>query len=274
MKEQWAKQKAKKLAAEEKKKNDLLAAEQYSAIIEKQYRDTKAKNNLTITQQQAKIKSLEEDAEKVVEVPVDIAIDEKPGDHDDVEFQQPSPFRKSTIWHPQEIFHDLELKSGGNKRTEKQVAFKRGLFSRYLPELQVLVYQLMNEQEKPSGRKRKTRGNQQKSGAVWRACAYAYWHFHFVRHEGEDLPDRIVNIEDDGACNKEPFCLKSAQLPTPLLSCLARTTKSGCKQKTAEAEWNKIKAWTKKFKETALAAKPIDPGAACTYAQPTGNDRS
>ena len=210
----------------------------------------------------------------VVEVPVDIGIDENPGDHDDAEFQQPNPFRKSMIWHPQEIFHDLELKSGGNKRTEKQVAFKRGLFSRYLPELQVLVYQLMKEQEEPSGRKRKTRGNSEKSGAVWRACAYAYWHFHFLRDDWEDLPDRIVNIEDDGACNKEPFCLRSAQLPTRLLTCLDKTTKSGCTQKNAEAEWDKIKAWTKKFKETALAAKAIDPGAVCQYAKPTSKDRS
>ena len=140
---QVAKQKQRKLAAEEKKKSELLATQQYNANIVKMYYAAKADSDVTIAQQHAKIKSLEEDAENVVEVPVDIAIDENPGDHDDAKFQQPNPFRKSMIWHPQEIFHDLELKSGGNKRTEKQVALKRGLFSRYLPELQVLVYQLM-----------------------------------------------------------------------------------------------------------------------------------
>ena len=154
----------------------------------------------------------------MVEVPVDIAIDENPGDHDDAEFQQPNPFRKSMIWHPQEIFHDLELKTGPSKRNEMQVAFCKGLYNRHLAEMKVLVHQLMREQDKSRKKgkgKRNSEGNE-KSGAVWRDCAYAYWHFHFVKDKGQEFPKGIVNIEDDGKCGKEPFCLRSAHLPPAL----------------------------------------------------------
>ena len=77
------------------------------------------------------------------------------------------------------------------------MAFCKGLYNKHLAEMKVFIYQLMKEQAKSQkkGKGKGKREGNEKSGAVWRDCAYAYWHFHCVPEEGEeDLPNKIVNI--------------------------------------------------------------------------------
>ena len=94
--------------------------------------------------------------------------DEKSAKQDDPEFQQESPFPKKAIWHADELFHDLELKTGPSKRNEMQVAFCKGLYNRHLAEMKVLVHQLMREQDKSrkKGKGKRNREGNEKSGAV------------------------------------------------------------------------------------------------------------
>jgi hypothetical protein len=88
--------------------------------------------------------------------------------HDEDDFQQPNPFEGNPIWHQQELGAD-----DGNKLHELQVAFKRGLFSPFLPEAQVLVYHLLLEQNR-NAKESEKKGEEGaaksgvKEGAVWR----------------------------------------------------------------------------------------------------------
>ena len=249
---------------------------EYNASVTKWFLEAKAKTDLTIAHQQEKIKNLEE-------APEDVDDDESQGveEYHDVDgLQQPNPFKVNQMWSCHEMWHDMEGGAdGGQKPNELQVAFKKGLFNPYLPEMEVLIHQHMEDQDrkakknKTNTRKGKAKGDV-KEGAVWRGCSYNYLHFHLVQVEGEEVQENIVNIEDNGAQDMEPFCLKTAKLPHQVLRPMKTATKKGIDQEAAEAQWDFMKTWTKEFKVSALAAQKIDSNATCKYAKPTSNDMS
>jgi hypothetical protein len=66
-----------------------------------------------------------------------------------------------------------------------------------------------------------------------------------VQYVGEELPKKMVNIEDNGAAEMEEFCLTTSELPGPLLRALKTAKKSGINQATAAGQWEFIQEWTK-----------------------------